>query len=223
MKQLLTLIFAIISISAFSQYKNMNQKLNFVNGFKVSDTVRTDSAAIFGSGEFLKIQDTTASEWTVIRSDFDVTDTSFFNRSGTTITTKTDGDNLTIGTASSTGNITLNGLFITPIDTGVIDNPSSSTNDTITLGGESNVEYIRYTVPSGGDRMDINGLKNITLNTVITLIGGYITPVDSSAIINDSAPFYLNGNDTLKPKETITLFIQSEDEFIEISRSDNNN
>lgn len=223
MKQLLTLLFAIVSFAGFSQYKNMNQKLNFVNGMKISDTLIVDSAAWIGSGSYLKIQDITASDWRVIRSEIDVTDTSFFNRSGSTITTKTDGDNLTIGTAASTGNLTVNGLFITPVDTGVIDNPPSSIRDTITLGGNSNVEFIRYTVPSGGDRMDINGLKNYTVGTVITLIAGEIIPVDSAAVINDNPPFYLNGNDTLKPFESITLFINDKDEFIEVSRSDNNN
>lgn len=223
MKQLLTLLFAIVSFAGFSQYKNMNQKLNFVNGMKISDTLIFNPAALTGSGNYLKIQDTSAGDWRVIRSEIDATDTSFFNRSGSTITTKTDGDNLTIGTASNTGNLTVNGVFRNPVDTGVIDNPPSSIKDTIYLGGNSNVEFIRYTIPSGGYRMDINGLKNYTVGTVITLIAGEIIPVDSAAVINDSAPFYLNGNDTLKPFESITLFINDEDEFIEVSRSDNNN
>ena len=95
MKQLLlTALLTLVSFVGFSQYKNVNQKLYFVNGIKIGDTLKVDSAGIYGSGHFLKIQDTTTSPWTVIRSEIDATDTSFFNRASNKLTPKNAGDTI---------------------------------------------------------------------------------------------------------------------------------
>lgn len=272
MKQLLTLIFAIISISAFSQYKNVNQKLNFVNGFKVGDTVRTAPSAIFGSGQFLKIQDTTAGEWTVIRSNVSsttTTDTSFFNRSNNRLTPKNLGDSIqssglildglsgsgdylginqdgkvsrtTIDTSffdKSNGTITSKSL----IDTVDVSDAYTKVSQIIRCVGSANVDNLTggfkqlfvdpctidtifYTdTSSAAPQPIIYQILPPRVGTTFTLVGGFrANQADSSAVLFDNPLLKLNGNDTLKYNETITLFMRQDGTAVEISRSDNNN
>lgn len=266
MKQLLTIIFAITSISAFSQYKNMNQKLNFVNGFKVSDTVRTDSAAIFGSGQFLKIQDTTASEWNVIRGSLG--DAGFFNRSNNKLTPKNAGDTIEAAGLDLNG-LSGSGTFLqigadnrvfksegdtsfflksgnyiqveTSADTldlttkpfkmgGYQNNVGQAPIDNFTGGLKtlsivdvSRIDTIFYGDPSSaGLRPLVDSITMPLPNTIITLVGGLRdNQADSSVVLIDRAPLFLNGNDTLRYKDCITLFYQNAGSIIEISRSDN--
>ena len=220
MKQLLlTALLTLVSFVVFSQYKNVNQKLYFVNGIKIGDTLKVDSAGIYGSGHFLKIQDTTTSPWTVIRSEIDATDTSFFKRTANgTIQTKTEGDTLSIGANATRGMIEIRGTIKhASVGGATVLNLTSGTIP-LSLSGQSDVDTLDY---QGFNRVLINDLDNEEVGVFLTIIGSGAIVDDSAAVFLDSPPFYLNGNDTLGAGDILQLYIYNETKFLEVSRSDN--
>jgi len=265
-KQLITLILLIITFSAYSQYKNVNQKLYFTNGIKIGDTLMIDSAAFRGSGEYLKIVDTTASVWEVIRGVGASTDTSFFNRASNKLSPKNAGDSLEaagldlFGLSGSGNELRIgsdNRVYRAPIDTSFfyrggslvvlktltdtfqasyarINTIQTCVDSTIvgnTTGGftglgftnNCSVNVITYSdTTSSGLQPKVITFGGLISGSTVTLVGGFrAASADSSVVIFDTPPFYLNGNDTLKYRESITLFIKSATEAIEVSRSDN--
>lgn len=217
MKKLLVLVLVFVSFGAYSQaFKDVNQKLYFKNATKFGDTLFVDSASVLGSGQFLKIVDTTASVWRLGRSDFDVTDTSFFSRAGGTIQPKTESDNFTLG--SSTSNVEFNvfGVQRSSRGIGALDNGTGGLK-TLVLS-DNMIDSISY---SGPRRVIIDSLSNAKLGAIYTIVGSSVVPDDSAAIFQDVPPFFLNGNDTLKQRDVLQLLILRENEYVEISRSDN--
>ena len=318
MKKLLVFVFAFVSFGAYSQaFKEVNQKLYFKNATKFGDTLFVDSASVLGSGQFLKIVDTTASVWRLGRSDFDATDTSFFSRVGFKLEPKNvedtiaaagldlygisgSGNELRIGSDNrvyrapidssffnkvgfklepkNTGDtiaaagLDLNGLsgsgnelrigsdnrvYRAPIDTSFFNRGGSlvvlkTLSDTLQasyarintiqtcvdstsvfnatggftgLGFTNNcsVNVITYSdTTSSGLQPKVITFGGLIAGSTVTLVGGFRgASADSSVVILDTPPFFLNGNDTLKHRESITLFIKSATEAIEVSRSDN--
>lgn len=373
MKKLLVLVLVFVSFGAYSQaFKDVNQKLYFKNATKFGDTLFVDSASVLGSGHFLKIQDTTTSPWTVIRSEIDATDTSFFNRASNKLTPKNAGDTIeaagldlnglsgsgsflkigddnrvtrgvetdtsffnrisnkiipkNIGDTIEAAGLDLNGLsgsgsflkigndnrvirgtgiatdtsffnrasnklspknagdsleaagldlfglsgsgnelrigsdnrvYRAPIDTSFFNRGGSlvvlkTLTDTFqasharintiqtcvdstivgnTTGGftglaftnNCSVNVITYSdTTSSGLQPKVITFGGLISGSTVTLVGGFrAASADSSVVIFDMPPFYLNGNDTLKYRESITLFIKSATEAIEVSRSDN--
>lgn len=219
MKQLLlTALLTLVSFVGFSQYKNVNQKLYFVNGIKIGDTLKVDSAGIYGSGQFLKIQDTTTSPWTVIRSDFDATDTSFFTRtSNGTIQPKTETDSLYLGSNLNATELNLKGQFTQSKGEALLNNTVGGAK-ILSLSGAHNVDTINY---GGGLRVEVGGLLNARVGTFLTIVGTSGVVDDSAAVFLDSPPFYLNGNDTLGSGDILQLYIYTTTKFLEVSRSDN--
>jgi len=217
MKHLISLIFLIASLSSFGQYRNMNQKLNFVNGFKVSDTIKVDSAAIFGSGQVLRIQDTTASTWNIIRSGSVSTDTSFFSRSANTLVPKTSTD--TIG---SIDNAVVAKTFSSCVGEFGLDNSTVGLKTLIPIT-TCNIDTITYSDATPiGFQSKVTNISNVRQGTVLTLVGGFReNAVDSSMVLIDSPPLYLNGHDTLRYRSSITLWFKDANTIIELHRSDN--
>lgn len=321
MKKLLVLVLVFVSFGAYSQaFKDVNQKLYFKNATKFGDTLFVDSASVLGSGHFLKIQDTTTSPWTVIRSEIDATDTSFFNRASNKLTPKNAGDTIeaagldlnglsgsgsflkigndnrvirgtgiatdtsffnrasnklspkNAGDSLEAAGLDLFGLsgsgnelrigsdnrvYRAPIDTSFFNRGGSlvvlkTLTDTFqasharintiqtcvdstivgnTTGGftglaftnNCSVNVITYSdTTSSGLQPKVITFGGLISGSTVTLVGGFrAASADSSVVIFDMPPFYLNGNDTLKYRESITLFIKSATEAIEVSRSDN--
>lgn len=219
MKQLLlTALLTLVSFVVFSQYKNVNQKLYFVNGIKIGDTLKVDSAGIYGSGHFLKIQDTTTSPWTVIRSEIDATDTSFFKRTANgTIQPKTETDSLYLGSNLNATELNLKGQFTQSKGEALLDNTVGGAK-LLVLSGAHNVDTITY---GGGLRVEVGDLVNERVGTFLTIVGTSGVVDDSAAVFLDSPPFYLNGNDTLGSGDILQLYIYNEAKFLEVSRSDN--
>ena len=219
MKQLLlTALLTLVSFVGFSQYKNVNQKLYFVNGIKIGDTLKVDSAGIYGSGHFLKIQDTTTSPWTVIRSEIDATDTSFFKRTANgTIQPKTETDSLYLGSNLNATELNLKGQFTQSKGEALLDNTVGGAK-LLVLSGAHNVDTITY---GGGLRVEVGDLVNERVGTFLTIVGTSGVVDDSAAVFLDSPPFYLNGNDTLGSGDILQLYIYNEAKFLEVSRSDN--
>ena len=222
MKQLVTLLFVIVSFAGYSQYKNVNQKLYFTNGIKIGDTLRTDSAGIYGSGQFLKIQDTTANPWVVIRgSETPQTDSSFFNRvvqsgqSSGVVSLKDAVDTLSVSTA------TINSIAGCVGAAGVGNATGGLTG--IAISTSCQIDTIQYSDTTvSGLQPKVNQIGGARSGSMLTLVGGFRSASnDSSVVFIDAPPFYLNGNDTLKYRETLTLFIKDQTTFIEVSRSDN--
>ena len=267
MKKLLVLVLVFVSFGAYSQaFKDVNQKLYFKNATKFGDTLFVDSASVLGSGHFLKIQDTTTSPWTVIRSEIDATDTSFFNRASNKLSPKNAGDSLEaagldlFGLSGSGNELRIgsdNRVYRAPIDTSFfyrggslvvlktltdtfqasyarINTIQTCVDSTIvgnTTGGftglaftnNCSVNVITYSdTTSSGLQPKVITFGGLISGSTVTLVGGFrAASADSSVVIFDTPPFYLNGNDTLKYRESITLFIKSATEAIEVSRSDN--
>lgn len=217
MKKLLVLVLAFVSFGAYSQaFKDVNQKLYFKNATKFGDTLFVDSASVLGSGQFLKIVDTTASVWRLGRSDFDVTDTSFFSRAGGTIQPKTESDNFTLGSSTSNVEFNMFGVQRNSRGIGALDNGTGGLK-TLVLS-DNMIDSISY---SGSRRVIIDSLSNAKLGAIYTIVGSSGVPDDSAAIFQDVPPFFLNGNDTLGRRDVLQLLIIRENEYVEISRSDN--
>ena len=204
MKQLLlTALLTLVSFVGFSQYKNVNQKLYFVNGIKIGDTLKVDSAGIYGSGHFLKIQDTTTSPWTVIRSEIDATDTSFFNRASNKITPKNAGDTI------EAAGLDLNGLSGSGSFLKIGD------DNRVTRGVETDTSFfnrisnkiipknIGDTIEAAG--LDLNGLSGS---------GSFLKIGDDNrvtrGVATDTSFFTRTANGTIQPKtETDSLYLGS--------------
>jgi len=267
MKKLLVLVFAFVSFGAYSQaFKEVNQKLYFKNATKFGDTLFVDSASVLGSGQFLKIVDTTASVWRLGRSDFDATDTSFFSKVGFKLEPKNVEDTIAAagldlyGISGSGNELRIgsdNRVFRAPIDTSFFNRGGSlvvlkTLSDTLqasyarintiqtcvdstsvfnAIGGftglsftnNCSVNVITYSdTTSSGLQPKVITFGGLIAGSTVTLVGGFRSAsADSSVVILDTPPFFLNGNDTLKHRESITLFIKSATEAIEVSRSDN--
>lgn len=265
MKKLLVLVLVFVSFGAYSQaFKDVNQKLYFKNATKFGDTLFVDSASVLGSGQFLKIADTTASNWRVIKGNipsslFDrasnkITpknagdsleaagldlnglsgignelrigddnrvyraqiDTSFFSRAGGTIQPKTESDNFTLGSSTSNVEFNMFGVQRSSRGVGALDNGTGGLK-TLVLS-DNMIDSISY---SGPRRVMIDSLSNAKLGAIYTIVGSSAVPDDSAAIFQDVPPFFLNGNDTLKQRDVLQLLILRENEYVEISRSDN--
>lgn len=217
MKKLLVLVLVFVSFGAYSQaFKEVNQKLYFKNATKFGDTLFVDSASVLGAGQFLKIVDTTASVWRLGRSDFDATDTSFFSRGGGTIQPKTESDNFTLGSSTSNVEFNMFGVQRNSRGIGALDNGTGGLK-TLVLS-DNMIDSISY---SGSRRVTIDSLSNAKLGAIYTIVGSSTVPDDSAAIFQDVPPFFLSGNDTLGRRDVLQLLILRENEYVEISRSDN--
>jgi hypothetical protein len=219
MKQLtLTVIFLLVGLLSFSQqYRNVNQKTNFVNGMKISDTLVFDSASVKGSGLILKLADTTSSNWRVIRAKSVSTDTSFFSRSANTLVPKTSTD--TIGSIT---NAVVAKTFSSCVGEFGLDNSTVGLKTLIPIT-TCNIDTITYSDATPiGFQSKVTNISNVRQGTVLTLVGGFReNAVDSSMVLIDSPPLYLNGHDTLRYRSSITLWFKDANTIIELHRSDN--
>jgi hypothetical protein len=86
-----------------------------------------------------------------------------------------------------------------------------------------NIDTITYSDATPiGFQSKVTNISNVRQGTVLTLVGGFReNAVDSSMVLIDSPPLYLNGHDTLRYRSSITLWFKDANTIIELHRSDN--